>query len=519
MLDRLPSEIIDQILTLLQPPDIARCMPTCQLLLKHALRDSIWQRFAQSYLSKDVRTPAPYRTWIDLYKNNHLHLFLVKHKLWFSDLSDHGRLIMAYWDPRRGCVEAYQLRANTGVMGDMRAVTLNGQQIFVKLFRPTIWADTNSAILRLSAEDYLSPRSKFSEHRSVGGAQLRSEVHMNVSRTASAMDRMMTQFLFSVNLPERLCDEQTDLWPPMTFPSPNNGRTRRTSHNGYRAKGHAPERLEQLSETSFRIRNSLTMKNMHPILSSLHFPGEETETFGTISASAYTPTPEKPWQGIWVGDYSAHNAEFVLITQPDVQDARPLPDKCRSAFANWPRTTPYQALFQNAVPDEPEEVYEYGLVSPGNLTSALEARNRRESIGRVPPVRPGALPESTDDYPYRGRIEAMKLTGDPNVPRGELTFVADDIGTRGLIGHTKEPDFVDPDIAEKLQDGTLSEADWQGTRMVKSCGHVADLSPRRDSYIPAQLIMVSPNILAQWWIAYKYVVFYHRVDLSELLSS
>lgn len=68
-----------------------------------------------------------------------------------------------------------------------------------------------------------------------------------------------------------------------------------------------------------------------------------------------------------------------------------------------------------------------------------------------------ALNEEVEDNPVpscRGRLEAIKLTGDPNVPRGEFTWVAEDIGPKGFIRNAEEQMF-------------------RGARVVRSVGQVA----------------------------------------------
>lgn len=62
--------------------------------------------------------------------------------------------------------------------------------------------------------------------------------------------------------------------------------------------------------------------------------------------------------------------------------------------------------------------------------------------------------EEGEDGSCAGRLEAIKLTGDPNVPRGEYTWVAEDIGPDGLLRVADEKIF-------------------KGARVVRSLGHSA----------------------------------------------
>lgn len=54
-----------------------------------------------------------------------------------------------------------------------------------------------------------------------------------------------------------------------------------------------------------------------------------------------------------------------------------------------------------------------------------------------------------------GRLEAIKLTGDTNIPLGKYSFIAPDIGNEGLIRVADEHPF-------------------QGSRVVRSAGHIAE---------------------------------------------
>ncbi len=138
-----------------------------------------------------------------------------------------------------------------------------------------------------------------------------------------------------------------------------------------------------------------------PHIPGLHL-GEEVYTYSTLEPWLYTPTEEKPYRGIFVGDYSGHGCEFLLMHQPDNEE-------------------PFDEA--SVIRREYETVEEW------------EARKKEERV-------------------FRGSLEAIKLTGDPNVPRGEHTFIADDLSSTGFVR-------------------TATESRFKGARIVKSRGHIA----------------------------------------------
>lgn len=68
-------------------------------------------------------------------------------------------------------------------------------------------------------------------------------------------------------------------------------------------------------------------------------------------------------------------------------------------------------------------------------------------------TRPSNTSPNLDEVPS-GCLEGIKLTGDPNVPRGQFSFIVPDIGRNGLIRVADEQLFT-------------------GSRVVRSAGHIA----------------------------------------------
>jgi hypothetical protein len=182
--------------------------------------------------------------------------------------------------------------------------------------------------------------------------------------------------------PDQKTMSSTRLWPPAMIPSSERIARITTSRDTF-----LPSRASEASTIGLRIKRWANFRfQMTPI------DNEAISNYATLDPALYVPTKEKPYQGIWVGDYSAHGCEFLLI---------------------------------------------YQMTQPSGF-SPVDGREGNHQWNT---------------------LRAVKLTGDPNVPRGEVTFVAHDIGPSGLIRVADEEPFV-------------------GARIVHCFGHVAGIGFR-----------------------------------------
>lgn len=209
---------------------------------------------------------------------------------------------------------------------------------------------------------------------------------------ARSPNSVFSNLLLAKPLQPEAIAQETQLWPPLTIPARHRVR--------HICEGNKPENRLEVSDQTFRVRRWMEMSAGHNS-TGVHL-GEEVYTYATLDPKLYTPTEEKPWRGIWVGDFSGHGCEFLLMHQPDNE-------------------TPFDEASVVQREDETHEEW--------------EIRKKEERI-------------------YRGPLQAIKLTGDPNVPRGEYTFIADDISSKAYIRTATEQRFL-------------------GARIVKSRGHIA----------------------------------------------
>lgn len=376
------------------------------------------------------------------------------------------------YDQRRGCIEGYQMLAVSNREHMLHTWPMD-QEVVVHAFEPEVKLHLDKPALQLRAKTLenlvrrtisLSLSSSPGPSGSGSGSSSAERYHSGHSSnrymaetpmlvTDNPDDTVFNNFLLARPLDDADAAKRSligfpygNVWPPPDVPANH----RVSSANFYTGEGmqlapeSRPATRAEVSDQAFHIRTWMEMRQTHPpgginfipIPTMTDLPhdapnvhnqasapwmrgfgpgpntpgqplhiGEEVNTYATLDPKLYTPTADKPWRGIWVGDYSGHGCEFLLVHQPDDDDD----------------VEPFDEGSMEQGSDETDEEFE-----------------RRKWEARV----------------YRGKLEAIKLTGDPNVPRGECTFMAEDLGERGYVTTVKEEPF-------------------KGTRVVESMGHVA----------------------------------------------
>lgn len=383
IIDKLPAEIIHQILSYLSAKDLGRVSQTSRIFAKHGSDDRLWASLINSHLPSPIHDPGPFKSFRRLYLAHLPYWFIPQNRIWFADVEAHGCLILARYDNRRGVIEAYRVIADRGTP-KLHLWEAN-PDVMIQSFDPRVSLWLDDPVLLLKDEEPSNPIAACQMWNPDRRMPMAAEAHYIFS----------SLMLCTKAFPEERFFSGFKYWPPWLVPSSHNIPRTFTSRDSV-----LPKCASEASTLGFRIKRWANFRlNVAPT------DNEAISNYATIDPELYTPTKEKPYQGIWVGDYSAHGCEFLLI----YQFTRP------------------------------------AGVSP---TLATEDRNIHE-------VAAGGDRWNT--------LRAVKLTGDPNVPRGELSFVALDTGPHGLIRVAEEEPFV-------------------GARIVHSFGHVAGIGFRDSKF-------------------------------------
>lgn len=425
----LPSEIIDQILTSLPPVDLSKTCQTCKTLNYQGSANRLWKTFLRDSLPHDENhSHNPFESWKEMYGIHYPYWFLPKYKIWFADRTTSsnpfiGQLILVRYDYRIGSIEGYRLVAEHPEVNTFFQWT-HDTSVLIHNFDPRVSIFLDDPIVKI-------------DHGAFGSGlnRLQQEVPMSRGPHHNSRPSINSSIFPTIPIPPHRQARSMSLWPPFIIPAKD--RVRTESPSLFKDPSHKPKTYDEMSEMTFRLRRWLILGGF-----SEHFgfrTSEDVVTYSTILPEYYTPTIERPYQGLFIGDYAGHGCEFLLIIQSTPDEAQRFP----------------------AVTENPA----------------------RSIIEDLVPRLPANLPHISTPDPVgcQGRLDAIKLTGDPNIPRGEATWIAEDISRTGLIRIAQEKEF-------------------RGARVVKSSGHIAGGGFRNDRYTPGQLIMISEDKLAQYWV-------------------
>lgn len=460
---QLPSELIYQILSHLSCQSLVSLGQTCRQLCELAQKDLLWADLLRPEIPPEDFPPDPYpsSSYRDLYITHHPYWFVPRYKIWISDEPHIGRVMICKFDPRRGCIEGYRLLAERSPSSG--SLWPYKPSVVIHAFRPRVHLWLDDPILKLPHG--IVP---FNSRQGWWEAEIKMTVGLPGHNTSAS-------FFLSREIPEHLQDKRMALWPPRTIPGMP--RVRAASIDKFRGTGHKPQKYEEISQTTFRLRHWSQFSTGIVHLGTRI--GEEVSTWSTIDPALYTPTPEKPYQGIYVGDYAGHGCEFLLVMQTEKAPDMP-PRPVENSYLQ-----PFSGFRSEDEQDEP-------------------AQNRNSQAMA-----------NYDEGIYKGAIEAVKLTGDPNIPRGEHTFIADDIGPNGLIRIAEEYPFCGARVVKSR--GHIALRGFQNGRTILHLRNKAANTTLQDEFISSQLILINHNRMAQYWVPFGHISFFERIDIDQLM--
>ncbi|CAG8923507.1 unnamed protein product [Penicillium salamii] len=429
LLAKLPSEIIHVIISHLSAPDLACVGATCRALAEHASNDLLWANLINARLPHRIENPGIFKTFRRLFLAYYPCWFIPEHKIWFADNEPTGSLILTRYDNRRGVIEGYEIVAERG----------SSQFHFWKA-EPTVLVQAFDPKVRLSLDEpalFLKDPDPSSKSAPIQHLSRTNDWKLPLAHEANRIYKPLLLCSAISDQQESITDPG-QYWPPPTVPS-----RAHTSRSGEDSQQQLVGKLSDMSEEFFRLDR---LQNYRTLFADGN--GKYIQTYSALDPESYTPTKEKPYQGLWVGDYSTHGCEFILVLQTREQG------------------------------DIQREGWD---IETNNHDGTIEA-DTSETIG------------------HQGQLQGIKLTGDMNVPRGQYSWVSEDIGPAGLVGVAVDEPFT-------------------GARMVRCKGHVAGIGFQDDIFIDSQLILISTDLMAHYWKEMGHISYFRRVDIDALLQT
>ncbi|KAK6347258.1 hypothetical protein TWF696_007330 [Orbilia brochopaga] len=422
----LPSEIIHQIIQYLPEMSLYAASLTCQTLQTHSFTDSLWQNLLDW---PDLPSPHPYLTYRALHHALSPHLYL-KRKVFIGDRQYFGSILVSKYMPLTGTLEAFSLTTTPGILPEF---TWWSWDTMVPIYPYDITIG-----IRDEPELKITPNCKASVTKEI--PIRRGGIFMSYLRAAAILKKDVYP--------------QMAVWPPRTIPAET--RVRNESATGFRSDAGAAGSFVRLP-SDISISGTVFIRKGGGGFNDL--------VGAAVDRSAFMATPMTPQE---VKD---PNAKWRV---DDVRSKSGFPSTSAFRIRKWAVLGDLDGDLDGR-PRMGESVETFAELDEALWTPTKEYPYRGIWVGNYQPHASEFLlfhqPETTGG---RKRLEVIKLTGDPNIPRGEYTWIIDD-------------------LSSPLRTADENEHEWPGAKVYMARGHIAEHEFQNDEFVDIQVILPDPQ--------------------------
>ncbi|KAK6333101.1 hypothetical protein TWF718_010924 [Orbilia javanica] len=420
----LPSEILHQILLYLPAISLYAISLTCHSLQTHSFADALWENIVDS---PDLPSPHPYLSYRSLHHALAPHLYL-KRKIFIGDRQYFGSILVSKYMPISGTLEAFSFTGTYSSDPAEFSTWSYNPDVIICPFSPEV-------NIREEPELKISPNSKAS-----------ADGEIPVSRRG-----ILATFFRAEAILQRDVYSQMAVWPPMTIPAET--RVRNESPSGFK-NGANSKQIGPFIRLPSNISINGTFVSVGGVNDVMGAAVDRSAFI--VQQSKATPNESAKWKADELRQRSGYPSEtaFRLRRWAVLGDTS---GDLENRFRMGERVETFAELDEELWTPTPEYPYRgiwAGDYGPHGTEFLLFHQPKTSSP--------------------RKRLEIVKLTGDPNVPRGEYTLIVDD-------------------LSQPLRIADEEEIEWPGAKVYHARGRVAAQEFRNDKFIDVHLIIPEPE--------------------------
>lgn len=147
----LPSELIQHILSFLQPTEFAVIAQVCRRLNTETHEESLWHSEINAWVRASIPKPATVKSFRELYIAHHPNWYILQSGIWFGDSEPSGKLLVTRYDEETGSINAYSAHAMKTTHGWTEA-DIEDNRVLIHTFDPMVSLDVDRPVLKLNVD-------------------------------------------------------------------------------------------------------------------------------------------------------------------------------------------------------------------------------------------------------------------------------------------------------------------------------------------------------------------------------